>query len=111
MRSTYSTCGCSFSCLTSPNKLLIWSCLENSMLLESEEKLQRSLFDLLQNIVLIRDPEDSKKFYPRLNLEDTSSFSDLDEHSARWKDDEEEFEWQGKRLYSKSGALKSFRPL
>lgn len=34
----------------------------------------------LQNIVLIRDPEDSRKFYPRFNLEDTSSFKDLDEH-------------------------------
>lgn len=33
-----------------------------------------------QNIVLIRDPEDSKSFYPRFNLEDTSSFSELDEH-------------------------------
>ncbi|ONM60893.1 4-alpha-glucanotransferase DPE2 [Zea mays] len=34
-----------------------------------------------ENIVLIRDPEDSTKFYPRFNLEDTSSFRDLDEHS------------------------------
>lgn len=34
----------------------------------------------LQNIVLIRDPEDAKKFYPRFNLEDTSSFKDLDDH-------------------------------
>lgn len=61
------------------SKLL--SCMENSMLLESEEKLRRNLFDLLQNIVLIRDPEDSNFFYPRFNLEDTSSFNDLDEHS------------------------------
>ncbi|GJN33341.1 hypothetical protein PR202_gb21933 [Eleusine coracana subsp. coracana] len=34
-----------------------------------------------ENIVLIKDPEDSTKFYPRFNLEDTSSFRDLDEHS------------------------------
>jgi 4-alpha-glucanotransferase len=34
----------------------------------------------MQNIVLIRDPEDPTKFYPRFNLEDTSSFRDLDEH-------------------------------
>lgn len=34
----------------------------------------------LQNIVLIRDPEDPKKFYPRFNLEDTSSFQNLDDH-------------------------------
>ncbi|KAF8403539.1 hypothetical protein HHK36_011643 [Tetracentron sinense] len=34
----------------------------------------------LQNIVLIRDPEDATSFYPRFNLEDTSSFEDLDDH-------------------------------
>lgn len=39
-----------------------------------------SCFFLWQNIVLIIDPEDSKSFYPRFNLEDTSSFSDLDKH-------------------------------
>ncbi|KAJ4828347.1 4-alpha-glucanotransferase dpe2 [Turnera subulata] len=54
---------------------------EQSVLLESEEKLRRDLFDLLKNIVLIRDPEDARKFYPRFNLEDTSSFQDLDDHS------------------------------
>lgn len=57
------------------------SCVERSLFLESEEKLRRDLFDLLQNIVLIRDPEDQRKFYPRFNLEDTSSFTDLDDHS------------------------------
>ncbi|PIN19639.1 4-alpha-glucanotransferase [Handroanthus impetiginosus] len=57
------------------------SYLEKSILLDSEEKLRRKLFDLIQNVVLIRDPEDSRKFYPRFNLEDTSSFNDLDEHS------------------------------
>ncbi|KAL3639655.1 4-alpha-glucanotransferase dpe2 [Castilleja foliolosa] len=57
------------------------SCLEKSMFLESEEKIRRNLFDLIQNVVLIRDTEDSKMFYPRFNLEDTSSFNDLDEHS------------------------------
>ncbi|KAK4272410.1 hypothetical protein QN277_020974 [Acacia crassicarpa] len=50
-------------------------------LFESEDKIRRNLFDLIQNIVLIRDPEDAKKFYPRFNLEDTSSFNDLDDHS------------------------------
>lgn len=54
---------------------------ENSLWLEKEDSIRRGLFDLLQNIVLIRDPEDSTKFYPRFNLEDTSSFRDLDEHS------------------------------
>ncbi|KAI4363958.1 hypothetical protein MLD38_020110 [Melastoma candidum] len=49
--------------------------------LGSEDKIRRSLFDLLQNLVLIRDPEDPKKFYPRFNLEDTSSFTELDDQS------------------------------
>nr|CAB3458886.1 unnamed protein product [Digitaria exilis] len=40
----------------------------------------RPSIPLSQNIVLIRDPEDATKFYPRFNLEDTSSFRDLDEH-------------------------------
>ncbi|XP_039128706.1 LOW QUALITY PROTEIN: 4-alpha-glucanotransferase DPE2-like [Dioscorea cayenensis subsp. rotundata] len=57
---------------TSPEKPL-WT--------EKEEKIRKDLFDLLQNIILIRDPEDARKFYPRFNLEDTSSFKDLDEHS------------------------------
>ncbi|KAI3753492.1 hypothetical protein L2E82_25546 [Cichorium intybus] len=56
------------------------SLIEKSLLLESEDKLRRGLFDLLQNVVLIRDPEDATSFYPRFNLEDTSSFKDLDEH-------------------------------
>ncbi|CAJ1916795.1 unnamed protein product [Sphenostylis stenocarpa] len=56
------------------------ACAESSLLLESEDKLRRSLFDLSQNIVLIRDPEYPRKFYPRFNLEDTSSFQDLDDH-------------------------------
>ncbi|KAF8403572.1 hypothetical protein HHK36_011676 [Tetracentron sinense] len=57
------------------------SCTERSLWLENEDKVQRDLFDLLKNIVLIRDPEDAKSFYPRFNLEDTSSFEDLDDHS------------------------------
>ncbi|XP_057770458.1 4-alpha-glucanotransferase DPE2 [Salvia miltiorrhiza] len=57
------------------------SCLERSIFLESEDKLRRSLFDLIQNVVLIRDPEDPKMFYPRFNLEDTLNFTGLDQHS------------------------------
>ncbi|KAJ1404519.1 Immunoglobulin-like fold [Sesbania bispinosa] len=57
------------------------TCAESSLLLENEDKVRRSLFDLLQNIVLIRDPEDPRKFYPRFNLEDTSSFQALDDQS------------------------------
>ncbi|XP_051149443.1 4-alpha-glucanotransferase DPE2 isoform X2 [Andrographis paniculata] len=55
--------------------------LETSLFQESEEQLRRKLFDILQNVALLRDPEDPKKFYPRFNIEDTSSFNDLDEHS------------------------------
>lgn len=55
--------------------------LSENSLLDNEDKIRRDLFDLLRNIVLIRDPEDPKKFYPRFNLEDTSSFQDLDGHS------------------------------
>ncbi|XP_042003319.1 4-alpha-glucanotransferase DPE2-like [Salvia splendens] len=57
------------------------SCLERSIFLDSEDKLRRSLFDLIQNVVLLRDPEDPKMFYPRFNLEDTLSFTSLDQHS------------------------------
>ncbi|XP_044468053.1 4-alpha-glucanotransferase DPE2 [Mangifera indica] len=57
------------------------SCADKSILLESEDRIRLDLFNLLKNIVLIRDPEDARKFYPRFNLEDTSSFMDLDDHS------------------------------
>ncbi|RXH80914.1 hypothetical protein DVH24_004828 [Malus domestica] len=50
-------------------------------LLQDEEKIRHELFDLIQNIVLIRDPENPRNFYPRFNLEDTPSFNDLDDHS------------------------------
>lgn len=35
---------------------------------------------LSQNVALINDPEDPRKFYPRFNVEDTTSFMDLDQH-------------------------------
>lgn len=57
------------------------SCAEKSLLPECEDKIRRDLFDLLKNIVLIRDPEHARSFYPRFNLDDTSSFRDLDDHS------------------------------
>ncbi|KAI3918010.1 hypothetical protein MKW92_025360 [Papaver armeniacum] len=49
--------------------------------LESEVNVRSELFDLIKNVVLIRDPEDARKFYPRFNLEDTSNFQALDDHS------------------------------
>ncbi|KAG7013855.1 4-alpha-glucanotransferase DPE2 [Cucurbita argyrosperma subsp. argyrosperma] len=56
------------------------SLVEESQL-QNPDQIRRSLFELVQNIVLIRDPENPKSFYPRFNLEDTSSFNDLDGHS------------------------------
>nr|AAB86444.1 4-alpha-glucanotransferase [Arabidopsis thaliana] len=57
------------------------SLAEKSLLLENEDKVRRDVFDILRNVVLIKDPEDARKFYPRFNIEDTSSFQDLDDHS------------------------------
>ncbi|KAG9454794.1 hypothetical protein H6P81_007698 [Aristolochia fimbriata] len=57
------------------------SCPDRSLWADKEDKIQKELFDLLKNIVLIRDPEDARKFYPRFNIDDTSSFKDLDDHS------------------------------
>ncbi|XP_010525431.1 PREDICTED: 4-alpha-glucanotransferase DPE2 isoform X2 [Tarenaya hassleriana] len=54
---------------------------EKSLLLDDEDKVRRDIFDILRNIVLIKDPEDERKFYPRFNLEDISSFQDLDDKS------------------------------
>eukprot|EP00249_Psilotum_nudum_P013227 c24228_g1_i1 orf=868-2340(-) len=53
---------------------------EGSLVQESEET-KRKLFELLQEVVLIRDPEDPKKFFPRFGLEQTNSFKELDDHS------------------------------
>jgi 4-alpha-glucanotransferase len=34
-----------------------------------------------QNICLVRDPEDPSAFHPRFNLQSTSNYAELDEHS------------------------------
>ncbi|GMN64331.1 hypothetical protein TIFTF001_033402 [Ficus carica] len=68
-------------CNTEKKIVSMLKSLSEKSSLDNEDKIRRDLFDLLRNIVLIRDPEDPKKFYPRFNLEDTSSFRDLDEHS------------------------------
>ncbi|KAF3790784.1 4-alpha-glucanotransferase [Nymphaea thermarum] len=57
------------------------SAAERILWIGQENKIQNDLFDLLKNVVLIRDEEDTRKFYPRFNMEDTSSFKDLDDHS------------------------------
>lgn len=49
--------------------------------LEKVEQIKKGLFHLLHDIVLIRDLEDPRKFYPRFNLEETASFMELDDHS------------------------------
>lgn len=45
------------------------------------EGMKHRLINLLQEVVLLQDPEDCKKFYPRFNLELTASFSELDDSS------------------------------
>ncbi|XP_011626502.1 4-alpha-glucanotransferase DPE2 isoform X1 [Amborella trichopoda] len=57
------------------------SSAEKSMWSDKEDMIKQGLFNLLKDVVLIRDSEDTRKFYPRFNLEDTSSFKDLDDHS------------------------------
>eukprot|EP00252_Welwitschia_mirabilis_P024591 TRINITY_DN7346_c0_g1_i1.p1 TRINITY_DN7346_c0_g1~~TRINITY_DN7346_c0_g1_i1.p1 ORF type:complete len:954 (-),score=162.82 TRINITY_DN7346_c0_g1_i1:275-3136(-) len=59
----------------------IVSKLENRKELQGSSEKRRRLFDLLHEIVLIRDPENSKMFHPRFGVEDTTTFNDLDEHS------------------------------
>ena len=36
--------------------------------------LRKGLMKLIQNVVLLRDPEDGRKFYPRIKMEETTSF-------------------------------------
>lgn len=43
--------------------------------------MKGKLIELLQEVVLLRDPEDSRKFYPRFNLDQTASFRELDDGS------------------------------
>ncbi|KAG6552731.1 hypothetical protein Mapa_005678 [Marchantia paleacea] len=50
-------------------------------LIQEAEETRKGLFDLLHEIVLIRDSENPKMFYPRFALEDTASFHELDDHS------------------------------
>ncbi|GAQ80801.1 4-alpha-glucanotransferase [Klebsormidium nitens] len=45
------------------------------------DETKKGLFKLMSNICLIRDPEDPAAFHPRFNLQSTSNYGDLDEHS------------------------------
>lgn len=47
---------------------------------EELEHTRKTLLNLRQNVVLLRDPEDPERFYPRFALTQTSSFKDLDLH-------------------------------
>eukprot|EP00958_Prasinococcus_capsulatus_P011964 scaffold1190_cov393-Prasinococcus_capsulatus_cf.AAC.30 len=47
---------------------------------EDKDKMLKGLFTLIQNIVLIKDPADEKRFYPRFALAATSSYKELDDH-------------------------------
>ncbi|GBG70561.1 hypothetical protein CBR_g6687 [Chara braunii] len=60
-------------------------CKENSPdWLEKElAQTKEGLLELLQNVVLIRDTDNSRAFHPTFNMENTRSFRDLDEHSKQ----------------------------
>jgi 4-alpha-glucanotransferase len=45
--------------------------------------IKRTLWGLLSNVVLLRDPEDSNKFYPRIKNFDTSSYNDLNDYQKK----------------------------
>jgi 4-alpha-glucanotransferase len=45
---------------------------------------RKGLLALRQNVLLLRDPEDPERFYPRFALSSTSSFRDLD---LQWRDE------------------------
>ena len=48
-------------------------------LVKETEELRRGLMTLLQNVILLRDPDDADAFYPRIEFEKTTSFRDLDD--------------------------------
>ena len=45
------------------------------------EDVKAKLCRLHENVVLIRDPEDDQRFYPRFEFQKTSSFAELDGHT------------------------------
>jgi 4-alpha-glucanotransferase len=48
---------------------------------QEAEADQARLFELLHEVLLMRDSEDPAKFYPRFGLDQTASFDELDDHS------------------------------
>ena len=57
--------------------------IENHFALEGgSEDVKKKLFDLISNVVLIEDPEKEDNFHPRIMMQSTSSFQELD-HSLK----------------------------
>lgn len=52
-------------------------------LIEEITKTRKGLLTLRQNLILVRDPEDPQRFYPRFGLMGTSSYKELQD--AGWK--------------------------
>jgi len=47
---------------------------------ENHKHLQAGLFRLIQNVILLPDEKDETRFYPRIEMQKTSSFHDLDQN-------------------------------
>lgn len=57
-----------------------WNCEKSikDKLPEQDKHLQDGLFKLVQNVVLLKDESDENRFYPRIDLQKTISFNDLE---------------------------------
>eukprot|EP00026_Physarum_polycephalum_P001791 Phypoly_transcript_01794.p1 GENE.Phypoly_transcript_01794~~Phypoly_transcript_01794.p1 ORF type:complete len:844 (+),score=102.29 Phypoly_transcript_01794:62-2593(+) len=47
---------------------------------QQDKHLEQGLFRLVQNVVLLRDDHDENRFYPRIDMQKTTSFADLEPH-------------------------------
>lgn len=59
-----------------------WSCEKSirEKLPQQDKGLEAGLFKLVQNVILVRDDQDENRFYPRIDMQKTSSFADLEPH-------------------------------
>ena len=60
-------------------------------LVAETESMLRGLLRLQHNVCLLRDPEDPDAFYPRIEMEKTTSFAELEEwarHALSWLHDD-----------------------
>ncbi|XP_024395916.1 4-alpha-glucanotransferase DPE2 [Physcomitrium patens] len=53
----------------------------SSFAIQEAEADRTRLFDLLHEVILMRDRDDPSKFYPRFGMDKTVSFDELDDHS------------------------------